>query len=103
MLFVLLLWGRGRGAGGFVVVLHLVCLFALLVVAIVVVVVVFQTHDCVALIRIACIRPLTMNSLTDSNLIAWLCPSHIHRTLGYWTMNGAHDGYHSVPNIYAYT
>ena len=52
-----------------------------------------QAHHILVFIHIACIHPITMHSLTDSYLFAWLCSCHIHCICGYWIMDHAHDSF----------
>ena len=55
----------------------------------------FLFYHCKTFIHTACICPLTVCSVTDSYLFAWLyiCPCHIHRTRGHWI----------IPQFYART
>ena len=68
----------------------------------------FYFYHCRTFIHVACICPLTLItvcSVTNSYLFAWLCicPCHIHRTRGRWIMTTAHKGCCRIPQFYAHT
>ena len=57
---------------------------------------IFARHiiiGCCFFFHIACIHPITMHSLTDTYLFAWLCSCHIHCIWGYWIMDCACDSF----------